>query len=260
MSSPRPRAEWISLCAALALAAACGPPPSQTPPDAGPDKSCGLDCAAQGRYGLIVNRCFEYSKSLSAANPAELGVLVKPVETLEGGVEVLPLEYRESGQILMTDFLAIKGGDLYVARRSFLPGESVTYRGEGDAIVGVRWLESASAAGESFTTSAQADLVGVGDRRTEATTLRVVLTAASTSELNVPEKAYADGVKLLSTETPEHGGADSTRVWVPEVGFILFRSTFRPVSGAVAQEYRLQRIRDLGTPDAGTAECSLGSP
>ena len=46
-------------------------------PDAGViDTCCGIDCAAQRRYGLLVNTCFEYSASSAAQDPADLGVLV----------------------------------------------------------------------------------------------------------------------------------------------------------------------------------------
>ncbi|MBI3181905.1 MAG: hypothetical protein HYZ28_07150 [Myxococcales bacterium] len=251
---PRPAA----LFAALSFAA-CGPPQEPPPPDAGPDTSCGIDCTAQERYGLTVSRCFEYSTTSAPANPAELGAIVKPVETLEGGLAVLPLEYRQSGQVKMTDYFAIRAGDLLLARRTFLPGQSVTYKDEGGNIAGAKWLTGAAASGESFTTSIQADVIGSGPRRTEPTTYRVSLAEPTTSEQTVPLQKFDSARKMLYSETPDHG-ADPRRLWVPGTGFGLFSTYFSPTAGGTAQEYRLQRIRDIGTPDGGTTECGLGSP
>src|SRR5512140_2444422 len=81
----------------------CGPTVKPTP-DAGPDTSCGIDCAAQNRYGLIARRCFEYSNDpLNGQDPAALGALVLPVTKLEGGLDVMPVEYLQLGQLRMRD-------------------------------------------------------------------------------------------------------------------------------------------------------------
>lgn len=255
------------MCASLArrtgsllalLLAACPQPPPPPPPDAGPDTSCGLDCAAQERYGLILNRCFEYSTTSFPANPAELGVLVSKAPDLEGGLKVLQLEYLQSGQIRMTDAVTIKEGVLLLARRTFLPGQSVTYRDASGKIVGAKWLTLQTGAGESLVSSAQADVQGSGPKM-EPTSYRVTTAQPTASELSVPLQRFDTGVKLLFSETPDHG-ADPRRVFVPGTGFVLFSSYFSPLVSGTAQEYRLQRIRDLGTPDAGSAECGFGSP
>ena len=118
------------------VAAACTPPPK---PPACPDvdSSCGIDCAVQQKFGLIENRCFEYSATKVAAQIADLGVQVtKKRFELEGGIPTIELTYYQSGQIKMTDYLGIKCGELYLMRRSWSVG-SVTYKDKDNAISGV---------------------------------------------------------------------------------------------------------------------------
>ncbi len=246
------------LAPALALLAACGPPPVKPPPDAGPDVSCGLDCAAQQRYGLVVGRCFEYSSTQAAANPASLGVKVLPVFTLEGGVDSLPFEYSEGGLVKLTDYFTLGQGALVLARRTFSPGQSVTYRDAANAIAGVAWLKASTGAGENFTTSTSADVVGSGARHADDTTYQVTTAAPTVSEQTMPAGSYPDAFKLLFSETPDHG-RDPRRVFVPGTGFILFSTPFNIVGGTAA-EYRLQKVRDIVASDAGSVECGFGSP
>jgi hypothetical protein len=238
---------------------ACGPPPNPPPADAGVDTSCGLDCAAQSRYGLLVDRCFEYSDTTGAADPAVLGVQVKPVLSLEGGVGALPVEYRQGGQIRMTDHFRFDGQDLLLARRAVVAGESITYKDGGGAITGLAWFKEGVAAGQNFDSSAEADLISGGSRVSEPTTLRVDVLAASTAERTVPAGTFAEALKLGFNETPFHGG-DPQRVLAEGTGFILLSTRFSLTSTGTAQPYRLQRIRDLGTTEAGPEECGLGSP
>jgi len=233
-------------------------PPVKPPPDAGVDTSCGLDCVAQQRYGLIVKRCFEYSSTTSPVDPADLGAIVNDVLTLEGGVQVLPVEYRQGGQIRMTDHFIIRNGALLLARRTFLPGQSVNYRDTSGNIVGVTWLEPNSGVGNNVTTSAEATVVGSGANRTETTSYRVTMLAPTTLEQTVPNGTYDKSVKLLFNESPEHG-SDARRLWVKELGFTILSTTFNPVGGA-SQEFRLQKVRDIGSPDGGSEECGLGHP
>ncbi|MFZ5470879.1 MAG: hypothetical protein ACOZIN_15745 [Myxococcota bacterium] len=250
----------VFACLLTVALAACGPPARPPPPDAGPDTSCGLDCAAQEHFGLLVNRCFEYSTSSTASNPAAIGVLVRPVEVLEGGLAVLPVEYRESGQVKMTDYFTLKDGNLLLARRSWLPGQSVTYRQEQQGpITGATWLEAGALAGENVSSAVQATVQGSGAQRTEATTVRVVLAAASTSERTVPLKTFDEALQLILSETPDHG-IDTRRVFVANTGFIFFATPFSPAAGATASPYYLQKVRDLDSPDGGTLECGFGSP
>ncbi len=245
--------------ALILVAVACGPPVRPPPPDAGVDTSCGLDCDAQRRYGLIVHRCFEYSTTTSPANPAELGAIVKPVEKLEGGLEVLPLEYRQSGQVRMTDYFTIKNGELFLARRTFLPGQSVTYRDGTGAIIGVKWLTPDASLGQSLSSEAQATVVGSGDGQPEPTTYAVSFSQPNATETTVPLKKFDGALKMVTSETPPHG-ADPRRIYVKDTGFVLFSTYFSPSVSGTAQEYRLQKIRDIGSPDGGTTECGLGSP
>lgn len=248
----------LGLILFLALAA-CGPAPRQEQ-DAGIDTSCGLDCAAQQHYGLLVNRCFEYSTTAFAQNPAALGVVVRPVEQLEGGLPVLPLEYRESGQTKMTDYFTLRDGSLLLARRTWLPGQSVTYRDAEDGpISGVTWLSPSAAVGETYSSSTWATVAGAGNLISEATTYRVVLAAASTSERTVPLSTYPEALQMLLSETPDHG-VDPRRVFVDGTGFVFFTSSFSPLASVTASPYYLQKIRDLGTPDAGPEDCGFGAP
>jgi hypothetical protein len=244
----------ILAAAALFCLAACSGAPNNTP-DAGPDTSCGIDCAAQNRYGLIVGRCFEYSDTTTASNPASLGAEVQAVEQLEGNVSVLPVQYTQNGQTRMTDYFTIRNGDLYLARREFLPGQSNSYKDDAGVIVGVLWLKTNSAAGETSTTTTQADILTGANRHTDVTTYQVTTAQPTPSELAVPAQSYDGGVKLIMSETPSHG-ADPRRVFVPDVGFSLFASAFSQAGGN-ASEYRLQKVRDI---TASSEACGFGGP
>jgi hypothetical protein len=248
------------VCAvALVSAAACGPSTSVKPPDAGVDTSCGLDCVAQKHFGLVVNRCFEYSSSASRSDPASLGLLVKPVVSLEGGVQVLPVEYLQGGQRKMIDNFGLVGGDLRLMRREFsMTSQSVTYK-TASGISGVAWLTQATGLGETLSTPASAFVVGQsGTGTTTDTTYKVTTLAPSASELKTPLQTYPNGLKLIVSETPDHG-SDARRVFVPEVGFTTVSTSFS-LSGGTTQEFALQRIREIGAADGGNVACSLGAP
>ncbi|MCU0702122.1 MAG: hypothetical protein MUC96_36970 [Myxococcaceae bacterium] len=246
---------------ALALVA-CGPPRPTT--DGGSiDTSCGLDCVAQKTFGLVVNRCFEYSASETTPNdPPALGVFVKPVFTLEGGVQVLPVDYRTGGQTRMTDNFAFGAdGSLKLMRREFpQQGQSITFRNDAMAITGVTWLLADVGPGQSQTTSSQAFIVNQsGAGMSEPTTYRVSTTTATPNQLRTPAATYTDGLNVLTTQSPTDRGADPRRVFVREVGFITIVSPFNIAGGNPPTLY-LQRIRDVGTPDGGTEPCSTGVP
>jgi hypothetical protein len=251
----------LSLLTLLLALAACGPVKPKT--DGGTvDDSCGLDCVSQNRYGLIANRCFEYSVSDSTADsPPKLGALVKPVFTLEGGVKVMPVEYREGGQTLMIDNFAFEGGALKLMRREFpRQGKSITFRNDAMAIVGVTWLAADAAPGQSQTSTSTADTVDQqGMHTTEPISYRVSLQNPTAPQLKTPAAAYTSGVRLLATQTPDRGTTDPIRTFVPDVGFVTISSTFS-FSGANPTPVFLQRIRDIGSPDAGSEPCSLGNP
>lgn len=237
---------------------ACGPK-STTTPDAGPDTSCGLDCAAQARYGLIVERCFEYSESTSTPqDPPALGAWVRPVFTLEGGVKVLPVEYRVNGQIKMIDSFTIRDGNLYLVRREFSgTGQSVTYK-TGMDLTGVQWLAMESGPGETYTTNTDAFVANTSSGASTPTTYRMTTADASASELKTSLTTYTSGLKLLVGETPDHG-SDPRRVFVPDVGFVLIASSFSLLPGTTVP-LSVQKIRDIGSPDGGSEGCSLGVP
>jgi hypothetical protein len=245
--------------ALLALLAACGPPPKPIP-DAGVDTSCGIDCASQNHYGLVVGRCFEYSDTFSAQSPASLGALVRQVLNLEGNVPVIQVDYLQGGLTRMTDSFMIVGGDLKHARREFFPvAQSVTYKDDAGKITGVTWLHHNSADGENASTTTAADVSATTGRRTDATTYRASFSAAGTTELNVPLKKYDSGLQMLFAETPTEHGLDGRRVFVPETGFILFSTSFSLTPGPQVLQYRLQKIRDLSA-DGGGVDCGQGVP
>lgn len=249
---------------ALALALVACSPPAPTP-DAGPDTSCGFDCAAQNKYGLIKNRCFEYSSDpLTKQDPPALGVWVKDnganLFNLEGGVPVLQVEYRMTGQIRMIDDVAVIGGALMLMRREFVAtGQSITYKDSANKIVGVKWLALDTAAGQTLTTQASGFLVnqsGVGT--TDDTTFKVTTFDASASELQALTQTYPAGLKLVFSETPAHGN-DTRRVFIPDVGFAVIASNYA-LTGGAPLPMTLQKVRDIGSADGGTADCSLGAP
>lgn len=249
------RASLFPVALALALAGSgCGEKMMMVV-DAGPDTSCGLDCAAQDRFGLVVNRCFEYSDNANdASNPAKLGVWVREVFELEGGVKTIPLEYRQGGQIMQTDYLSIVDGDLVLMRR-IAKGTSVTYK-TGSAITGVKWLRQSTGTGETISTTADAFLAK--DNSTTSTTYEVTTATPTATDKKTPSGTYDDAIKMIFGETPDHG-SDLNRVWLPGTGFILISSPFN-LSGGTSTAYSLQRIRDIDPTDAGTDSCSLGTP
>jgi hypothetical protein len=246
------------LVAAVLTLAGCGT--AKPVPDAGIviDTSCGLDCVAQKNYGLIINTCFEYADSPTASDPPAIGALVKDLFTLEGGIKTIPVEYRASGQTKMIDYFGITNGTLLLMRREFSAGQSVTFKNTANDIVGVGWLERGSDVGSNLASSSNADvLAGPSNRKSELTSYRVTLAEASVAQRTVPAQADAfdGGIQMLFSESPDHG-SDALRVWVPQVGFISFSTSFQ-LSGGTAQQYHLQKLRTVGTADK---PCSLGTP
>ncbi len=226
------------------------------------DTRCGLDCAAQKSYGLLLNTCFEYAEGPTATNPPAIGAFVREVFELEGHVKVIVVEYSSGGQRKMTDSFGIKDGTLLLMRREFAGGQSVTYKNAATDIVGVGWLERTSAAGSNLQSTSSADvLMGGSTRKTESTSYRTTLAAASEAQTTVPAQAtpFDGGLQMLFSETPDHG-SDGLRVWVPDVGFINFSSSFQ-LTGGNSLQYRLQRIRTIDpASDAGEKPCSTGTP
>ncbi len=240
---------------------ACGSVPKVV--DAGViiDTSCGIDCAAQKSYGLMLKTCFEYAAGPTATTIPALGVFVREVFTLEGNVPAIVVEYSALGQKKMTDSFGITNGTLKLLRREFAEGKSVTYKNAENAIVGVGWLERTSTIGSNLQSTANADLVlGGSNRMNEMTTYRVTLAEATPSQTTVPAQAtpFDGGLQMLFSETPEHG-SDGLRIWVPDVGFINFSSSFQ-LSGGNPTQYRLQRIRTIdAASDGGNKPCSTGT-
>ncbi|MDP1916232.1 MAG: hypothetical protein Q8L14_08300 [Myxococcales bacterium] len=244
----------------LVVLAACGPV-KPTSDGGSVDDSCGIDCVAQTRFGIIANRCFEYSVSDSMKNdPPKLGALVKPVFTLEGGVKVMPVEYREGGQTLMIDNFSFENGNLKLLRREFpRQGRSVTFRNDAMAITGVTWLLSDAAPGQNQTTNVQADSVDQSGMHTiEAASYRVTTQSPTPVQLKTPLSDYSSGLRMLTSQMPDRG-ADPIRTFVPDLGFITITSPFNYAGGNPTPVF-LQRVRDIGSADAGSEPCSLGIP
>jgi hypothetical protein len=231
----------------LAAAACSG---SQPTPDAGPtlDTSCGIDCASQKAFGLLDHTCFEYSDMVDAVSPPALAAEVQPVSMLEGGVKVMKVQYSTGGQIKMTDSFTITDGILKLVRREWGASSSVSYQKADTSLDGAQWIGVAAMAGTNLETSEPARFIQGSTDTTETTDYRVTVSAASASELNVPAGNFDAGVKLLFSETPDHG-ADTRRVYAAGTGFTLIASPLAP--SGTAQEYRLQNLKN--TLDAGTA-------
>ena len=247
----------LSHFALVCLLAACGASGGKT--DAGViDTSCGFDCAAQKKLGLIPGTCFEYSKNGMKQTIPDLGVLVLAPSELEGGLKVVELDYLESGQTKMRDALTLKNGELFLVRRSYQPGQSVSFRDTANTLSGVKWLTSQTSGGENYVTTGIADVVGgAGGRKQDPSTYTTVVVEASGPELTTPMQTFDAGLTLVQSETGNHA-ADSLRVFVPNVGFVRFSTSF-DLAGAGSGGYRLQEVRDMNASDGGTPKtCSLG--
>lgn len=235
--------------AVVASAAGCGSKPT---PDAGPmiDTSCGIDCAAQGRYGLLKGTCFEYSDTSSIASPPSLAAeVMEAIENFEGSNTVIQVRYTSGGQRRQQDTFTILNGELRLVRREFgAGGTSVSYKNAAGDLEGVKWLAVNTGIGENISMMSSADVITPGSRVTEATTYRVTTSAAGTADLNVPYTSFDGGVRMLITESPMDHGSDTRRVWVPDVGFAMITTPLM-LSGGASQEYKLQNIKN--TADGG---------
>jgi hypothetical protein len=233
----------------LALGACGG---SKPVPDAGPviDTSCGIDCDAQKTYGLLVGTCFEYTDMGTAVSPPALAAEVLPKSTLEGGVPVMKVQYSTGGQIKMTDSFTITDGVLKLVRREWAgASNSVSYQKADNSLDGVKWISPGDTAGSNEQTSENARFLHGATDTTETVDYRVTFSAGSAGELNVPAGNFSSGLKLLFSETPDHG-ADTRRIFVDGTGFTLIATPLMP-AGGTSQEYRLQNLKNTG--DAGTA-------
>lgn len=229
----------------LLLVACSGAKPT---PDAGMiDTSCGFDCAAQERFGLIAGRCFEYSNTGAMVDPPALAAEVRAVRDVEG-VRVMDVAYTRTGNPTMLDLFTVVNGDLKLVRREFgAGGTSVAYKDSTGKLTGVKWLAPGTKSGENISTSLTADVIAPpGPRVQEDVTFRVATTEPTGTDLRFPIGAFDAGVRLLMTETPEHG-SDSRRTWIPGVGFALITTPL--MLGGMPLEYTLQKVKD--TPDGG---------
>jgi len=225
---------------------ACGEE-QQPPPGRTIDTSCGLDCEAQQRYGLTLNRCFEYTDTAEAQEFIPLAVHVLPqLATLEGGVKALEVQYLGTGGLLkMTDYFTFDDLDLKLVRRkvSGTASQSNSYQDANSQLVGVTLLSGDAAPGTSLTSDVRAQVTR-GTTTVEDTNFRVSVHAASDAEKTVPEGTHPEALKLLTFETPDHA-PDPVRVFVPGLGFIRLDTRLTLTATDEAKTYLLQRVRDV---------------
>lgn len=242
--------------AALAVAAlafcAC-PEPQKEPVDAGPDTSCGLDCAAQREFGLTFKRCFEFSPSPALPEyPQTFAIYVKGLFTLEGDVDTIEVQYLSSGQIRGQDFFTLPGGTLTLARR-ISGGSSATYLNNG-VVDGVQWLPMGTIAGAQIDTTRDERLSS--GTTTEDVEYRVTTLAPSAGDLTTVDASIdTDGGYVMIFNSTPAAKSDTQRVFVPGLGFTRVTPSPSIIAGGVP--YYLQAVRDIDL-DAGTDPCSLG--
>jgi len=230
-----------------ALVACSGGRPT---PDAGMiDTSCGFDCAAQEKYGLIAGRCFEYSNTGAMVDPPALAAEVRAVRDVEG-VQVMDVAYTRTGNPVMLDLFTIVNGELKLVRREFgTGGTSVAYKDSTGKLAGVKWLAPGTQSGENFSTTVTADVIAPpAARMMMDTTYRVTTSQPSGADLRFPIGTFDAGVGMLIIESPVDHGSDSRRTWIPGVGFALV-TTPLVLTGGMPREYALQKVKD--TPDGG---------
>lgn len=219
--------------------------------DAGVDSSCGIDCSGQRQVGLLTGMCFEYSDATTRSSPPALGVIVRPADTLEGNVPVIPVQYRESGLLRMTDYFTWNGGSLRLVRRDFGAGGSVTYKNAAGDLVGVQWIDGTPTSDDAFSTDVTADsFSSTGSRSQVATAYRVTNLAATSGDLLTPLMTYTSGVQLVYSGSSAQG-LDFTRTLVPGTGFVGFSSALSMDVTAPSRNFRLQRVVDFNLADAG---------
>ncbi len=243
--------------AALAVAAlafcAC-PQPHHEVPDAGPDTSCGLDCAAQAEFGLQFKRCFEFSSNPTTVEyPQAFAIYVKGLFKLEGDVQTIEVDYLSSGQIKGQDFFTLPNGTLTLARR-ISGGSSATYLQNG-VVDGVQWLPAGTIAGAEIDTTRD-ERLSTG-ATTEGVQYRITTVEASPADLTTldPGISTDGGYSMIFNNTPA-AKSDTQRIFVPGVGFTRVTPSSTIIVGGVP--YYLQKIRDIDL-DAGTDPCSLGA-
>lgn len=233
------------LSALSLLAGACGGTTDN--PDAGPqvDTSCGIDCVVQAEYGLIANRCFEYSDDSSVATPPDLGVAIEGLVELEGGQKALRAVYFQNGQRLIEDTFLLVDGDLKLARRSDnRASRSITYTDEGDLTVGVTLVQADTAVGQSFPAESVTAVIAAGASSEEATTWTGNTFPPTASEKTTPSGAYENAVTITYNETPDHG-LDPRRVFVRGTGFVQLNTRLSLTPSDAAAPYKLQGMREL---------------
>jgi hypothetical protein len=92
----------------------------------------------------------------------------------------------------------------------------------------------------------------------EAASYRVTTQAPTAAQLKTPLSDYSSGLRMLTSQMPDRG-ADPIRTFVPDLGFITITSPFNYAGGNPTPVF-LQRVRDIGSADAGSEPCSLGIP
>src|SRR5262249_12040075 len=159
---------------------------------------------------------------------------------LEGHVKVMDVLYATGGQIRMTDSFTITNGTLKLVRRNWGASSSVSYQNPDKSLDGVQWIATDPGVGSNVETMEDARFIQPASDTTEMTDYRVTVAAGAANELRVPYGTFDGGVKLLMSETPDHG-SDTRRIYAGGVGFTLIASPLAPTGTAL--EYRLQNVK-----------------
>lgn len=245
MKSLHAKTVLLAVTASLSVSlAACGG--TRNTPDAGPvvDTSCGIDCALQEEYGLIVNRCFEYSDDNAVASPPDLGIAIERVVELEGGQQAIRAVYYQQGLLVLEDSYILANGALKLARRSDETGRSVTYTDDAGAIQGVTLVEAGLTTGPNDSEAVTA-VLSLGDLQ-EATQWTWNTPPVTLNEKTAPLGTFEEAVTISYNETPGHA-MDPRLVFVRGTGFLMRSTRLSLEQSDPALPYKLQTVRDLTT-------------
>lgn len=241
------------------LSAGCGGSSSEVPPDAG---LADAGIAPELYFGLQKGRCFEYTTADTQQPFPDLGVMVEGVDSNQFAVPTLKVVYVSGGRVTMTDYVAFEGNALVLYKRSFSGGKEYLYDPP------LKRLEMPVVPSSTLTAESQATVYSGGVRLGEPQThtLRVDVFGAAAlhlpigQEVTAPKIVFGEKVaqtgQALRTEVRAFLPGDGTRDAVD--GFVMLKFNFELDESLREQEYRLQKVRDLGD-DPTTAQTPCGA-
>lgn len=231
---------------ALLLAGGCGGP-SEAPADAG---VADAGVAPELYFGLQKGRCFEYTTADTQQTWPDLGVMVEGIDTNQFKVPTMKIVYVTGGRTAMTDFVAVDGNALVLHKRAFSGGKEYLYDPP------LKRLEMPVVPSSTLNAESQATVYNGGVKLGEPQrhTLRVDVFGAAAmhlpvgTEVNVPKVVFTEKVaasgQALRTEVRAFLPGDGTRAAAD--GFVMIKFNFELDENLAEQEYRLQKVRDLG--------------